>query len=128
MGKRGHRYTSTQRAALKQLYLEALRKSAGVMTPACEAIGVERVTIYRWRKEDPEFNAACDEILDVALDLAESALLKQIQKGDTKAIEFFLRCKGKSRGYDQRQEFDINAVVTRPRVVFEGDEDDAVQD
>lgn len=128
MSKKGHRYSKSQRTALKQLYLEALRKSAGVMAPACEAIGVERNTIYRWRKEDPEFNEACDGILEVALDLAETALLKNIQKGDTKAIEFFLRCKGKSRGYDQRQEFDINAVVTRPRVIFEGEEDNALQD
>ena len=90
---------------------------------------------YAWmapeheRKNLARLKAACDEAAEIALDMAESALLRNIQAGDTKAIKFYLMCKGKSRGYDPRQEIDINATVVRPRVVFEEDENDgSVQD
>lgn len=134
MGRRGP-YTKTKQKQLKENFLEALKKSGGVVTPASNAVGISRQTYYNWRQEDPEFAAACDETLELALDLAESALLRNIQAGDTKAIKFFLICKGKSRGYDMRQEIDLNATVMRPRVVFEDEETppeeaqtDAVQD
>lgn len=64
----------------------------------------------------------------MALDQAEVALMRNIQAGDTKAIRFYLQCKGKSRGYDLRQEIDLNATVVRPRVVFEDEGDGSVQD
>lgn len=130
MGKRGHRYTKAQKAQIKANIIEALQKSGGIIGSACKACSVSRQTILDWRKEDPEFAKACDETLEIALDLAESALLRNIQAGDTKAIKFYLLCKGKSRGYDLHQEIDINATVTRPRVVFEDEEEDgnAVQD
>ena len=76
---------------------------------------------------DAAWEEASKEASEMALDLAESALMRNIQAGDTKAIKFYLQCKGKPRGYDLRQEIDLNATVTRPKVVFEDDED-AVQD
>ena len=118
---RGHRYSERQKKVLKEQYIEALRRSVGVMAPACAQIGVERGTIYRWRKEDPDFDAACDEVLEVALDFAESALMRNIHAGDTKAIKFFLQCKGRGRGYDPRQGIDLNASLEfdePPLIVF----------
>ena len=121
MGRRGP-YSKTKQKPIKELFIEALKKSGGVITPACNAVGIVRTTYYNWRNEDPEFAAACDETTELALDLAESALLRNIQAGDTKAIKFYLLCKGRSRGYDMRQEIDINATVRRPKVIFEDEE------
>lgn len=132
MMKSGKHYSKAQIKQIKADFLEALKASAGLVTQACKKVGIgSRKTLYEWRSKDPAFDAAWEEASkeasEMALDLAESALMRNIQAGDTKAIKFYLQCKGKSRGYDLRQEIDLNATVTRPKVVFEDDED-AVQD
>lgn len=120
---RGHRYSKKQRDAIKKTYIEALTKTMGIVTQAAQAAGVTRATIYNWRKEDPEFDAACEECTEVGLDFAENALMKNIQAGDTQAIKFFLSTKGRKRGYAENT-VDGKLTVIRPRVVFDDSEDD----
>jgi hypothetical protein len=48
----------------------------------------------------------------VALDLAESKLHEEILGGNTAAIIFFLKTKGKKRGYVERQE--VESVQRQP--------------
>lgn len=127
------KYSPAQVRQLKEDYLEALKQSAGLITQACRKVGIgSRQTILNWRQKDPKFDEACKEAekeaREMALDQAEGALMRNIQAGDTKAIRFYLQCKGKSRGYDLRQEIDLNATVTRPKVVFEDEYGNAVQD
>ena len=127
------KYSPAQVRQLKEDYLEALKQSAGLITQACRKVGIgSRQTILNWRQKDPKFDEACKEAekeaCEMALDQAEGALMRNIQAGDTKAIRFYLQCKGKSRGYDLRQEIDRNATVTRPKVVFEDEDGNAVQD
>jgi len=127
------KYSPAQVRQLKEDYLEALKQSAGLITQACRKVGIgSRQTILNWRQKDPKFDEACKEAekeaCEMALDQAEGALMRNIQAGDTKAIRFYLQCKGKSRGYDLRQEIDLNATVTRPKVVFEDEDGNAVQD
>ena len=59
---------------------------------------------YEWMKEDEEFRNQVDDIQNIALDYAESQLHKQIGEGSTSATIFYLKTKGKSRGYIERQE------------------------
>lgn len=117
----GQRYSKKRKAEIKKKYLAALKKTMGIVTQAAEAVGVSRTTIWQWRKEDPEFSAACEECTEVAIDFAENALMKNIQAGDTQAIKFFLSTKGRNRGYAENT-IDGKLTVVRPRVVFEGDE------
>lgn len=95
-----------------------MEKTLGVVTSACKAAGVGRVTFYEWLKDDPEFKEAVDSLQDVALDFAESQLFKQIQNGEVSSTIFYLKTKGKKRGYVERQEVDlstpdIKVTVTR---------------
>jgi len=64
--------------------------------------------VYRWRKEDPEFDKAIDAArrlgTESMIDLAESKLFKNIHDGDMKSVRFFLERKGKIRGYAARTE------------------------
>lgn len=91
----------------KKALLEAMTKSLGIVTTACKQADVGRTTYYQWLREDPEFKKAVADIKDIALDFAESQLHKQIQEGNTTATIFFLKTQGKSRGYVERQEIEM---------------------
>ena len=55
-------------------------------------------------KDDKQFEKDVNEIQNIALDFAESQLHKQIGDGSTAATIFYLKTKGKKRGYIERQE------------------------
>jgi hypothetical protein len=56
---------------------------------------------------DPEYKTAIQELGDVALDFAESKLHKLIDQGNPAATIFYLKTKGKNRGYIERQEIAV---------------------
>lgn len=88
----------------KKALLEALEKSLGVVTSACKMVGVDRTTFYKYLKEDEEFARKVKELENVSLDFVESKLFKQIENGNVAATIFYLKTKGKGRGYIERQE------------------------
>ena len=87
----------------KGKFLEALAAAAGIVLTACESVNVSRSTYYRWYKEDAAFAERVDEISEEQLDFVEGKLLKSIKVGDTTAIIFYLKTKGKKRGYSEKQ-------------------------
>lgn len=82
--------------------LAALRTSLGVIAAACEAAGVSRQTYYLWRRTDEEFRIAADDIVETQVDFVESQFLNRIRCGDTTAMIFYLKTKGKHRGYTEK--------------------------
>lgn len=92
----------------KKAMIEALEKSLGIVTTACKQVGIARVTHYDWMNNDPEYKAAVESIADLALDFAESQLHKQIQNGEVSSTIFYLKTKGKKRGYIERTELTGN--------------------
>jgi len=94
----------------KKQLIEALTKSLGIVTTACKQVGVSRTTFYEYMK-DPDFKKEVDDIAGVALDFAESQLHKQILANSTAATIFYLKTKGKKRGYIERQEVEHSGTV-----------------
>ena len=88
----------------KKRMLAALEKTFGVVTTACKQLDIGRTTYYDWYNNDADFKKAVDELQGVALDMAESQLHKQILGGNTSATIFYLKTKGKNRGYVERHE------------------------
>ena len=88
----------------KKAIIEALEKSLGVVTTACKQVGIGRTTFYDYLNKDEKFANQVDDIQNIALDFAESQLHKQIQDGNTSATIFYLKTKGKNRGYVERSE------------------------
>ncbi len=84
--------------------LKALEQSLGVVTVACKKANIPRSTFYKWVNEDIEFANQVKDIENIALDFAESQLHKQISENSTSATIFYLKTKGKKRGYIERQE------------------------
>lgn len=95
----------------KKAMIDALIESLGIVTLACKKVGIARNTHYDWYKEDEDYKKSVDDISDVALDFAESMLHKQIQDKDTTATIFFLKTKGKKRGYVERTEVDATINI-----------------
>ena len=93
----------------KETILQALEKSLGVVTVACKQAGIPRSTYYKWLKEDTEFAKNVRDIENIALDFAESQLHSQMRDGNTSATIFYLKTKGKKRGYVERQELDVQS-------------------
>jgi len=105
----------------KKAMIEALEQSLGIVTSACKKVGIGRTTHYEWLKTDEEYKKNVESIEDVALDFAESQLHLQIQEGSTASTIFYLKTKGKKRGYVERTEvqqettyksLDINIIDT----------------
>jgi predicted transcriptional regulator len=88
----------------KESMLKALEQSLGVVTVACKKANIPRSTFYKWVNEDIEFAKQVKDIENIALDFAESQLHKQISENSTSATIFYLKTKGKKRGYIERQE------------------------
>ena len=99
--------TSTTSTDKKKAMLEALEKSLGVITQACKVVGIDRKTHYNWMKADEEYKVQVEELSEVAIDFAESHLHKLIKDGNPAATIFFLKTKGKNRGYVERQEIAV---------------------
>jgi hypothetical protein len=84
--------------------LEALEKSLGVVATASKSCGLHRSSHYNWLQESPAYAEAYNEIKELVLDFAESHLHQLIAKGDVASTIFFLKTKGKGRGYVERTE------------------------
>ena len=88
----------------KDVLLQNLEQNMGNVTLACHFGKCSRSTFYRYYKTDDAFKLAVDDIGEIALDIAESEMWKSIKDGIVPTILFYLKCKGKNRGYVERQE------------------------
>lgn len=84
--------------------LIALQQSMGVISSACSKANVSRTQHYQWIQDDKEYAQAVRDISEMSVDLAEASLLTQIRNGNTSATIFYLKTKGKNRGYVERTE------------------------
>ena len=99
--------------AKKQKVIDVMKSNFGNITMACEAVGITRTTFYRWKTEDPEFKEIAENIDEYLVDFAEHSLFKQIREGNTAATIFFLKTKGKGRGYIEKQEIEHTGVINK---------------
>lgn len=108
---KAQKYSVARRKELMAEFLIAFEKTLGVVTPAAQMIGVKRSTIYRWREMYPEFDKACKEISEVAVDFVETQLYKLIKDGSEASTIFYMKTKGRDRGYAEKLQHDVNAEV-----------------
>ncbi len=83
---------------------EAISHSDGLYSLAAARLGVTATTVARRVLKSERLQEAVKSASDKSLDLAESALMKAVEAGEAWAVCFFLKCKGKGRGYVERQE------------------------
>jgi hypothetical protein len=101
----------------KRLMIEALEKSLGIVTTACKDVGIARSTHYEWCIKDEDYKKAVEDVQDIALDFAESELHRQIKDGEVSSTIFYLKTKGKRRGYIERHEQELTGANGGPVVI-----------
>jgi len=122
----------------KKRLLAALRASLGVVETACNNAKVARSNHYLWLKKDPKYAAAVAEVDSVAVDFGET-MLHKLMRGytmddtkvflnsdskkpiivpikkhigtDASAVIFFLKTKGKARGYVEKTQVETESKV-----------------
>ena len=109
----------------KKKVLDALEKSLGIVTLACKNSNVSRTQFYKWVNEDVEFSQDVEDMNNIALDFAESSLHKQIGSGVPSSTIFYLKTRGKDRGYIERQE--ITGADGAPLIESEQDRLDRIE-
>lgn len=105
--------------------LKHLKEGHGIISYACLKAGVSRQTFYNWKKEDEEFAKAVEDIDEEIIDVVESKLLSQINDNNLTAIIFYLKTKGRKRGYVELTDVNANlngSVNLRPLTNDELDE------
>jgi len=109
----------------KDLFLDLLRKNNLNVSKAVESMrkgfpSFERKTFYNWRDADQAFSEKYEELIEREIDEAEDLhrlhrrgipkkdedgnMAGWVLKPDRQAIEFFLKTKGRHRGYVERTE------------------------
>ena len=122
MSKEEKKEKSQSATLKKNAMLKALESTLGVVTSACEVVGIDRRTHYRWMNEDEAYRVQVESLTDLAVDFAESQLFELIKGAhrevstpdgeviriqdapNTSATIFYLKTRGKKRGYVERTE------------------------
>ena len=112
---------------LKEQFIKAYAEQKGFISEVCIAVGISRQTFYRWKKNDKTFCEIIEDIEEGLIDFVESKLFNRIEKEDITAIIFFLKTKGKGRGYVERIEQLLQGDEFKPlevRIIDNGNKPD----
>lgn len=96
------------RKSLKEKFLEEFDKARGIVSLACEVVDIHRSTYYKWREEDEDFRKKLEAIEERNIDMAEAKLLTAIGEENLTATIFYLKTKGRNRGYVEQRDNNIS--------------------
>lgn len=99
----------------KEEVLKAIEGSQGLVTKIQKRLEEMKGTKICWDTVSkychqwPECEDAIKAEKEAMLDLAENNIFKELSRGDSKTSKWYLRMKGKERGYVETQEILTNA-------------------
>ena len=91
--------SSIEAAERQRIFLQFFFQFNGNVGAACAASGVPRSVFTFWMNNHIEFASVVHEVDEMALDVAEQQLLKNIENGKEQSLFFFLCNKGRKRGW-----------------------------
>lgn len=84
--------------------LDTHKKAYGNVTVTCDVHNISRDSFYKWKKKYQWFADKVEENTESTIDYVESKLIQNIGKNKEASIFFYLKTKGKHRGYIERTE------------------------
>jgi hypothetical protein len=85
-----------------EVFISTLIKTNGFISQAAKILNVSTQAVYKRIQENPHIKSVVIDIQEQSLDFVENQLFKKIKDGELSAIIFYLKCKGKKRGYTER--------------------------
>jgi hypothetical protein len=95
----------------KQKILESLEKNLGLVTPTCKEVGISRNQFYIYYNTDVDFKNSVDDINEIIIDFAENQLFKNIKDRDKASIFFYLKYRGRKRGYSDSVDVNLSGDI-----------------
>lgn len=93
----------------KEDFLAELEKQNGNCYRAYTNLGLPYTRYYRWRKEDPDFNEAVENLQLGMVQVVEDRMFQLIQEGNAGLVKFYLSAKG---NYAEKKQIEINSSNT----------------
>ena len=82
----------------------AILKAEGNLAEAARSLQCSRTTLYNYMNRYVTIKQAYEDINESTIDWVQDKLLDQCRRGNITALIFYLKTKGKHRGYVERQE------------------------
>lgn len=89
-------------------FLEIYENSSCNISISCKKFGITRRTFYDWLEKCSMFKQAIEDHNESLIDYAETKLMQNIKDGKESSIFFFLKTKGKKRGYIETVEQNVS--------------------
>ena len=103
----------------QKLFLLCFGKTGYNIAKTCRIVGVTRTTYYNWMNKNEVFREKFEELKNEKLDLAESILFQNMQHENkfvsNAAVIFYLKTKGRERGYEERPKMDVTVHEVRSK-------------
>lgn len=100
----------------REQVIAALKATGGFITHAADELGCSYRTIENYIKQDPSIAVENAHIQENRLDIAESVVIQTMEGSDKKvaldASKFYLKYKGRQRGYIKAQKLEISEDLT----------------
>jgi len=94
----------------QSLILDVLTKQKGRLVQSAKQLKISLKTLQGYIQKSKTLQECLISFNEEELDNAEEKLQKQIEKENLSAIQFYLKCKGKDRGWTEKSEMSIEMV------------------
>ena len=103
-----------RRRCSDEVLAKALREAGGWISAAAKAVGMKPSAVSMRIARNPALKEVVDDVRETQLDMVENALMLNIQENrDQRAIEFYLKCRGRARGWIEQTQ---SEVTVKPSV------------
>lgn len=120
-------YAGKQKKAYNQKQVvDALVAADGALTIAAKNLGTTFRHLKRYVEENDKMSEVHAAIDEETLDLAEGTLRKWIEKGNLTATIFYLKTRGKKRGYIEDEKVDMSKLMQPVTIVYHSPRDPAL--
>lgn len=107
----------------KEILLTTLKSNLGIIGPAVKAASISRETFNVYYNEDLDFQQKVNEIREDAIDYVEGQLFNQIKQGAAAQTIFYLKTKGKSRGYIEQTDTNMTIDAIKIKYIVPSEKD-----